>query len=361
MFSRNDTSLSRLLEAISKPALMVNASGVIRCANRAGWVYLGLFPQHMQGDGPDDIFSWPTDEWQQRITEALATHRPQSWEFSGGGPLPRLKVELIPWPTEPEQPPWVVMILEDLAASDGVDEAPRQVSHSAAGLNQFRSRFISMASHEFRTPLSVIYSSAELLEHFGAQWPIEKQHKHLKRIQAHVRNMINLLDDAVMLDRIDSGSITPHPGPIDLAQVCRRIADEFQRGEGAEHEVVVNQQGASHGVMADEPLLRYILFNLLSNAAKYSPAAKAIRFDLTCQADQITLLVHDEGMGIPADEISQVFERFYRASNVGSLPGTGLGLPIVKYLVDLQGGTIQLESQINAGTTVTVKLPMEAH
>ncbi len=354
-----DRSLRRLVEVTANPTLLLNPAGIIRYANRAGLAYFGQRSPEVLGRNLGDLLAAPPREWQQRLDEITAMGQSRTWEFCDESVTasPKRLIDLIPWPDSVGQTRWILMIVETTSELRIAEEDRGQPSDlPASRREEFRSRFISMASHEFRTPLSVIYSSAELLEHFGAQWPIEKQRKHLKRIQAHVRNMINLLDDAMMIDQIDSGNITFSPMPIDVMQICRKLVDEVQRGEGAEHKMTLNFQGDGAVQKADEQWLRHILLNLLTNAVKYSPPASSVSVDVTCRDGQIILIVQDEGLGIPAADVPHVFERFHRANNVGSIPGTGLGLAIVKYAVDLHGGAVEIESQMQRGTTVRVVL-----
>ncbi len=354
----NDEALHHVVDVMANPALMLNSSGIVCHVNRSGQAYFSRLSQVVLGSQLDDLLASSTGEWAQRIAEVAASGQTRTWNFcdESAAPLHKLTADLVPWLDQTGRTEWILMIL------DGAPEEPtRSLNPTCAGpaslLQDFRSRFISMASHEFRTPLSVIYSSAELLEHFGAQWPIEKQHKHLKRIQAHVRNMINLLDDALLIDRIDSSNVTFKPGPIDLAHTCRKLIDEVRHDEDSQHAMTLAFQGTCTEVVGDEQLLRYIVLNLLSNAVKYSPPDRAIGLDVICREEGVTLIVRDEGRGIPAADLPHVFERFQRASNVGSIPGTGLGLSIVKYAVDLLGGTIDLDSRLGHGTCVKVTLP----
>jgi signal transduction histidine kinase len=359
-----DESLYQLVEVMSSPAFLLNSSGMIHYANHAGLVYFGQPSQAMMGRNLDDMFSTSTREWRRRVEDVMATGQAQTWDIPDGQaePRPMWTADLVPWPDHLGRTQCIVMLLE--AASEQIparEDQARLITSQMTTEQSLRSRFVSMASHEFRTPLSVIYSSAELLEHFGAQWPIEKQRKHVKRIQAQVRHMINLLDDATTIDRIDAGRVMFSPMPIDLVQVCRKWVDEVQQETGADHRIAVNFQGMGTTTVADEQLLRYILLNLLSNAVTYSPPASLIRLAVSCQAEYLALSVQDEGIGIPAADRPHVFERFQRGGNVRHIPGTGLGLSIVKDLVDLYGGSLQLDSELQQGTTVSVTLPVPDH
>ena len=240
-------------------------------------------------------------------------------------------------------------------------------------LNQLKTRFVTMASHEFRTPLASILSSAELLEHYSHKWGEDKKLNHLHRIQTSVKHMTELLNDVLLLGKADSNKLELNPSKINLLQFCQELVEEIQLTTET-HQIMfqsenygeINDIGTQRAsttdhecntVYMDEKILRHILNNLLSNAIKYSPDSDKINFDLICQSKQAIFRIQDFGIGIPVEEHDQLFDSFHRANNVGSIPGTGLGLPIVKRSVDLYGGTIIMDSKIGAGTTFTVTVP----
>ena len=210
-----------------------------------------------------------------------------------------------------------------------------------------------MASHEFRTPLASILSSAELLEHYSHKWSEDKKLNHLHRIQASVNHMTELLNDVLILGKADAGKLQLNPTQINLLQFCQEFLKEIQLT--TQQSETTENKGST--VYMDEKMLRHILNNLLSNAIKYSPDSDQVIFDLICQSSQAILRIQDFGIGIPPSEEDRLFDSFHRANNVGSIPGTGLGLPIVKRAVDLSGGTITMNSQVGMGTTFTVTLP----
>lgn len=224
-------------------------------------------------------------------------------------------------------------------------------------LSDLKSRFISMTSHEFRTPLSMILSSAQLLEQYCHQLATERVLNHLRRIQANAKQMSDLLDDVLIVAKSDVGKLTFTPGPLDILRFCEELVEEVQLTIGAGHTVTFVHRGQCPDVSMDESLLRQILYNLLSNAIHYSDPGSTVHFELTCSDDRVTFRVSDQGIGIPPEEQERLFEAFHRASNAGHIPGTGLGLTIVKRAVDLHGGTITISSQVGKGTTFTVTIP----
>ena len=240
-------------------------------------------------------------------------------------------------------------------------------------LNELKSRFVTMASHEFRTPLASILSSAELLEHYSHKWSEEKKLSHLYRIQSSVKHMTELLNDVLLLGKADAGKLELNPSQINLTQFCQELVEELQLNTQTHqivfqlenylntHDSVGRDLGTTENrenlIYMDEKMLRHILTNLLSNAIKYSPDRDKVVFKLICQEKQAIFRVQDFGIGIPASEHDRLFDSFHRANNVGSIPGTGLGLSIVKRSLELHGGKITIDSQLGIGSTFTVTLP----
>lgn len=224
-------------------------------------------------------------------------------------------------------------------------------------LNQLKSRFIAMASHEFRTPLTTILSSAELIEKYGFKWTEEKKIQHLLRIQSSVKHMTQLLNDVLLIGQSEAGRLEFNPQEIDLNQFCRDLIDEMQISV-PNHKIAWNSENKCLNACIDEKLLRQILSNLLSNAIKYSPQGGIVHFELICTSQSAIFRVQDSGIGIPLSEQAHLFDSFYRASNVGTISGTGLGLAIVLKSVDLHSGLIAVESEVGVGTTFTVTLPL---
>lgn len=224
-------------------------------------------------------------------------------------------------------------------------------------LNQFRSRIIATISHEYRTPLTTLSSSAEILEKYHHKLTEEKQHKHLHRIQSSVKHLTRLVSDVLFLSQAELDKVQLNPIPLDLAEFCREIVEELQLTSSNGHTIQFTYQGNCHQKEWDERVLRQILSNLLSNAIKYSPKGGVIEFNLSCQNEQVTLQIKDQGIGIPKENQARLFDSFHRASNVGTIQGTGLGLSIVKKCVELYEGKIYCQSEEGVGTTFTIKFP----
>lgn len=234
-----------------------------------------------------------------------------------------------------------------------------QLQREAENLVELNSRYIAMTSHEFRTPMTTIHSSSELLEHYSYKWSEEKKLTHLKRIQSSIKTMTKLLDEVLMIGKADAGKLEFKPVELDVITLAKNLVEELHLTTDKPR---INLQvfGEIDQTTLDPKLLRHILTNLLSNALKYSPAGGTVEFTLTGQGEYLVLSVQDSGIGIPESDLIHLFESFQRASNVGSLPGTGLGLAIVKKCVDRHNGTITVNSKVGVGTQFTVTLPMHS-
>ncbi|HIK07480.1 MAG TPA: PAS domain S-box protein [Trichormus sp. M33_DOE_039] len=224
-------------------------------------------------------------------------------------------------------------------------------------LSELKSRFVSMTSHEFRTPLSVILSSSELLEHYHQKLTPEKQLTHLSRIQTAVKRMTEMLDDVLIIGKAEAGKLEFVPQSFDLVAYCHNLATEMQAHLTNERINFISQEETIKCCM-DDKLLGHILGNLLSNAIKYSNANSNITFTLKSLQGKAIFEIQDEGIGIPTEEIPRLFESFHRARNVGNIPGTGLGLAIVKKCIDLHKGEIFVKSTLEFGTIFTVEIPL---
>jgi PAS domain S-box-containing protein len=227
-------------------------------------------------------------------------------------------------------------------------------------LGQLKSTFVATVSHEFRTPLGIIQSSAEILKDYLDQLAPEERREQLESIIRNSRRMAGLMEEVLVLGRFDAGSISFRPAPLDLGALCRQLVDEIMSTTGAQCPVQFSVEGRPPECLADERLLRHILLNLLNNAVKYSEPGDPVTLRVRAADGSLEFTVADRGIGIPEPEQERLFQTFHRGSNVGRRPGTGLGLVIVKRSVDLQGGTIHLDSRPHSGTTVVVRLPLES-
>jgi signal transduction histidine kinase len=225
-------------------------------------------------------------------------------------------------------------------------------------LSDLKSRFIFMVSHEFRTPLTSIFTASELLEHYGHKWPPEKVLQYLKQIQESVQRMNGLLEDVLIIGAGEVGKLKLQPTELDIVDFCQHLIEEARLSRQNRHVFNFSHDAQIQRVFLDAKLLRHILSNLLSNSIKYSPEKKPIDFNLWVDGTQINFQVVDYGIGIPLKDQKHLFELFHRATNVGSIGGTGIGLSIVKKSVDALGGRISFESSVNSGSKFTVSIPI---
>lgn len=227
-------------------------------------------------------------------------------------------------------------------------------------LNELKSRFVSMASHEFRTPLSSIYSSATLLEKYTQSEQQERRDKHIKRIKSSVSGLTGILNDILTLSRVEEGKIELQEEEFNLPEFCSEVCEETQTIADRGQKINFLAEGKIT-IFSDRRLLKNIMINLLSNAIKYSYENGQILLSAASTNDYIEFKVRDNGIGIPLNEQSKMFERFFRAANVFNIEGTGLGLNIVKKYVELLEGNITFTSDPGKETTFTVQIPNKHH
>lgn len=225
-------------------------------------------------------------------------------------------------------------------------------------LGELKSRFVAMASHEFRTPLTTVLTSSALIERYtdGDQQP--KRQKHLDRIRASVKHLNDILEEFLSVGKLEEGKIETHPAMVDMLQLINETLADIQESLKP-GQTVQTHLSCPAMIWLDSSLLRKILVNLLSNAVKYSGPDSVVTVRASCTAHDLTLTIEDQGIGIAKDDQEHLFERFFRAKNVTNIAGTGLGLHIVGRYVDLMQGQLSLQSELNQGTTVTVVLPYE--
>jgi PAS domain S-box-containing protein len=224
-------------------------------------------------------------------------------------------------------------------------------------LNEMKSRFVSIASHEFRTPLSAILSSVSLIERYAAEEQTEKRHKHIERIKSSVKNLTAILDDFLSLEKLEQGRVDMHFLEFNLREFMEDIVDEMAEWLKKKRQRIQYSFKGDEMICQDKKILRNVMLNLLSNAIKYSHEEKTIGLHVESKSQNVQIAVKDEGMGIPQEAQQNLFSKFYRAANVNNIQGTGLGLNIVKRYMELLGGAISFESQENVGTTFYIEFP----
>lgn len=239
------------------------------------------------------------------------------------------------------------------------EELVRQELYKQQEINELKHNFVAMLSHEFRTPMTTIQTSIEILESPNSKLIKERKTKHFQRIHHALKQMVNILDEILFLYKSEGNKVKFKPKPLDLEKFCREITEIVQLSIGEKRSISLDFRLKMPQVDMDEELLTCIITNLLSNAVKYSSEESEVNFQISCDRNNIvTFRIEDQGIGIPLKEQNKLFDTFYRASNVGNISGTGLGLAIVKRCVDLHQGEIQFESQEGLGSVFTVRLPV---
>ncbi|HNP54315.1 MAG TPA: HAMP domain-containing sensor histidine kinase, partial [Ferruginibacter sp.] len=241
-------------------------------------------------------------------------------------------------------------VLEHIEASR--DELSKALSKEKE-LSDLKSRFVSMASHEFRTPLSTILSSTSLLAKYTESEEQEKRDKHIARIKSSVKNLSGILDEFLSIGRIEDGRIVVHPDHFNVRELIQAVCTEMKVICKSKQQIQYTHEGHEI-VYLDPSLLRNIIINLISNAIKFTSEDGVISIHTEMTDTQLTIEVSDNGIGISQKDQEHLFERFFRATNVTNIPGTGLGLHIVSKYVELMDGTVKFESELEKGTTFII-------
>lgn len=242
--------------------------------------------------------------------------------------------------------------IQKLAASKG--EVMRALEKEKE-VNELKSRFITTASHEFRTPLGTILSSVSLIGRYESETDIDKRKKHVDRIKSAVNNLTEILNDFLSIEKLEEGVIRCKPELVDLCELLREICDDMR--SIARKGQQINLDCSIGMISLDPQIMKNAILNLVSNAIKYSDENAIISITVADRGDKLEIRVKDNGIGIPAEDVPNIFERFYRAKNSGNIQGTGLGLNIVRKYIEILGGTVTCDSRYGEGSTFTVIIP----
>ena len=355
-------------------AMQASAISIWEWDARRGTILLDAALAQMTGDEPRERYL--TLEQMLLLAhpdDAAAMRKAQSECFRGAAPLYRVEHRL---KTMSGEWGWVLShgrVVE--RARDGmalrvtgtnVDITQRKLAEAELlaalrrerDLSERKSRFAALTQHEFRTPLSTILSSAELLEHYADGLSAEDRLKMLHGMQSGVKRMDALIENVLTIGKADAGTLRFAPAPVNLGNLCQRVIDELRRDVAAEHVIQFERQFDRASLNLDEILTRRVLTNLLSNALKFSLTGSTVSLTLAERDGNAVIEVSDQGIGIPLEDQPRLCESFHRASNVDNRQGAGLGLAVVKKVVELHGGAISIDSKVNAGTRVSVRLPL---
>ena len=243
-----------------------------------------------------------------------------------------------------------------------IQEAKEEVSLSLEKekeLGQLKSRFVSMASHEFRTPLSAIQLSAVLIDKYAQPFTNDNITKHVNKIKNAVGNLTTILNDFLSLEKLEAGKVEPTFTEFNLVKFSEEITEEMQLVAKQNQNIIYQHTGTDSMVRLDQNLLKNCIFNLVGNAIKYSGENTFIEFNTEINATNCIVTIKDNGIGIPEIDQKHLFEAFFRAHNTGNIPGTGLGLNIVGRYTALMNGTVEFKSEVNQGTLFKISFPTQ--
>jgi PAS domain S-box-containing protein len=346
-----------LLNATSDTAMLIEPSGNILSVNEIGAQRLGTSIVGAVGRCFYDFLPLEVGQVRKaRIDEVIGSGQPLRFEDEHEGMY--FQNSVCPVLNGHGKATSLAVFARDITEQKRAEAEIRSSLEKERELSEFKSRIVSVVSHEYRTPLTAILSSVELLERYSHKWSEEKKLHHLHRIKISVQHLTNLVGDVLIVSQAEAEKLSFIPTHLDLVSFCQELLTEFQLIAKEGQTISFVSRGNCSGAYLDEKLVRQILTNLISNALKYSPQGGTVHFELICDQNHVRFRIQDEGSGIPLADQQRLFESFYRASNVGTIPGTGLGLVIVKKCVDLQGGEIAVESEVGVGSTFTVTLPL---
>lgn len=252
-----------------------------------------------------------------------------------------------------------LFVYSDITIQKKIESVTKSALKKEQELNELRSRFVSMASHEFRTPLSAILTSAILIEKLNEPGKEAKRLNHVSKIRTSVKNLVVILNDFLSLGKLQEGKVIPKYKSFNLINFSKSLIKEINGVKKRGQTIELQSNISSIMVFLDAKLLKHIVFNLLSNAIKYSEENKAIIIKIERIQEQLIIEIIDVGIGIPLEDQKNIFQRFYRANNAANIEGTGLGLNIVKQHTELMGGNIKFESTLNKGSNFYINFPLK--
>lgn len=363
--SKIDNRFEALFNSASMAIIVVNSKGVINMANpfanslfayteetMVGQMLEQLIPQrhHAKHVGHRDGYIDKPNARSMGVGMTLSAMKKDGTEFP-------VEISLGHFKTGEEQ--YAIAFIADITKRKINEEkiiAQQLEMEKEKEVNDLKSRFVSMASHEFRTPLSTVLSSVSLLSKYTTTEDQSKRDKHIDRIKSSVKTLTDILNEFLSLGRIEEGKVDMNPEIFDLVEFMNGMNNEMSVLLKPGQNFIFNHKGNTQ-TYTDTNLLKHIMINLLSNAIKFSPENANIIIDAEVTASHTKISITDKGIGIPINDQVHLFERFFRATNVTNIQGTGLGLHIVGRYVELLNGTIHCHSEFENGSSFIINLP----
>jgi len=351
--------LQLVIDSVPDLITVNDRAGYFHMVNKPAAQIYGLTPAEMVGKTDAEVNPNPSEVDYFVQTDQAALDSGQVVFIPQQTILGRYyQTSKIPLKNPEGRPNRLLVVSFDITVHKQAEAALHQALQKEKELNELKSRFVSIASHEFRTPLTGIMMVTETLLAYRQRLSPEQIDQRLRKIRERVEYLTSIMEDVLQLARLEARRAEFNPVPLDLDELVRSILDEFQHHPEMKHQILYQHDSLPVVVELDKKLMRQIISNLVSNAIKYSGAQKPILFSLQQVGANILLQIQDQGIGIPPADLQRLFEPFHRGTNVGTVAGTGLGLTIIREAVELHGGTIAVESEVGVGTTVRVQLPI---
>lgn len=361
--NRNLQTLSAVASRTRNMVVVADANGNIEWVNDAFIKSTGYSLEEAKGQKPGDLLQGKDSDPEtiRYMNERLMAGQGFEAEiinYTKGGQTYWIAIEVQPIVNEAGTLTNFVAMETDITFRKQTEAALRAALEQEREARELKSRFVSMTSHELRTPLTIILSLSDFLRMADASLTSEQRTERLDKIETAARQISALVDDVLHYDRTDTIWLQFSPQPVDFAELVRSLINELSAEPHHTFQCRLPEQPVV--VMGDRPMLRQIVLNLLTNAAKYSTAGQTVDVELTTGEAMAVLRVRDRGIGIPVIERKHVFEPFFRGANTGGISGTGLGLAITRNAIDLHHGDITFESEEGQGTVFIVRLPLAA-
>ncbi len=352
--------LKTLLDTIPNPVFILNKDRKITLVNKSFENFFEIKRDFILGKSTSNII--PSDveklskEYDKKLLMKYDSVVYESYVIiNKSGKIP-VMIFKSSYGSKSLKPQGITCLIVDISKQKKMAEHTLEALKKEKELNEMKTNFISMASHEFRTPLTTILASADLLDMFHNNWDEEKNISHIKKIQNSVLYMTSLLNDVLAMSRSDHGKMSFNPSLINLDDFCTEIIEQTKPQAYPNHNIIYQYKLPYQNAKIDPKLLNHILTNLLTNALKFSPDGGDVVLSVEDMEEFIKFGIKDKGIGISKDEINKLFEPFFRGKNSSNIEGTGLGLSIVKRYVELHEGEISVDSKLGKGTQFYIKI-----